>query len=120
DTRVVRARPTEVRLAVVVATGPHQVEAVGAAERRREAHDAGVVLGRCLEGSGEGVPDDGVVRRSPGQDGDAVVDALTFVADGEEQLVASDRAAQVEAELGAGVVRDREGGRVRGATLPLE
>ena len=92
---------------------------MGAAERG-EPHHAGVILGRRLEGSGEGVPDGRLVGRPSGHDGDAVVDALPLVAGGEEQLITPERAAQVEAELGAGVVWNREGGGVGGPTLPLD
>src|SRR5205814_8966728 len=118
DPGVVRYRVAKVRLTVVVATGPHQVEGVGAGERSREPHDAGVVLSRCLEGSGEGIPDVGLVRWPPGHDVEAVVDALSLVADRDEQLIAPDRAAQVEAELGPAAVWDGEAG-VRSQAFPL-
>src|SRR5207253_6352786 len=63
DPGVVRYLVAEVRLTVVVATGPHRVERVGAAERRREPHHAGVVLRGRLEGPAVGVRDVGPVRR---------------------------------------------------------
>src|SRR5438067_11044630 len=111
------ARPTaKIRLAVLVASRPGRVERMGTAGDRREPRHAGMVLGRCLERPGDSVEDAGLGRH----DVDAVVDALPLVADGEEQLVALYRASQVKAELGAGVVRDKEGRGVRGPTLPLD
>ena len=84
----------------------------------REPHHRGVILGRRLEGAGGRVPFCGVRGRPPGHDVDAVVDALPLVAHSEEQLVALDGAADVEAELRAVVVRDHKG-RVCGQFLAL-
>src|SRR6266496_1519281 len=82
------------------------------------AHDDGVVLGRRLERPGERVPERRLFGWTHGYDVEAVVDALSLVAHREKQLVALDRAAQVEAELGTAVVRDGQRG-VRGQVFPL-